>query len=109
LGRLSYNHPDQALPYCGIGSVLYHLEEYTFALRAYLKAREIRESYIGGDTVDTATVYNNLGCCMFSMNRIHESHAYFKLSGAIFNMQLGPLHHRTITVIFINSCSSLTY
>lgn len=58
---LVYNHPDRAFPYCGLGSVLFHMEEPKWALRAYLKAREIREERLGGDTVDTATVYNNLG------------------------------------------------
>ena len=67
--KLSYNHPDLAFAYCGLGSVLYHMEEPAWALRLYLKAREIREETLGGDTVDTATVYNNLGCCMFMLER----------------------------------------
>jgi len=45
------------------------MEEPSFALRLYLKAKIIREETIGGDTVDTATVYNNLGCCMFMLER----------------------------------------
>lgn len=45
------------------------MEEPSFALRLYLKAKTIREETIGGDTVDTATVYNNLGCCMFMLER----------------------------------------
>lgn len=60
--KLAYNHPDQAFPYCGLGSILFHMEEPKWALRSYSKAREIREERLGGDTVDTATVYNNLGC-----------------------------------------------
>lgn len=66
---LVYNHPDQAFPYCGLGSVLYHMDEPAWALRCNLKAREIREERLGGDTVDTATVYNNLGCCMYMLER----------------------------------------
>lgn len=68
-GTLASNHPDRAFPFCGLGSVLYHMEEPAYALRLYLKAREHREATIGGDTVDTATVYNNLGCCMFMLER----------------------------------------
>lgn len=67
--QLVYNHPDQAFPYAGLGSVLYHMDEPAWALRCYLKAREIREERLGGDTVDTATVYNNLGCCMYMLER----------------------------------------
>jgi len=40
---LEYNHPDQAFPYCGLGSVFYHIDEPAWALRCFLKAREIRE------------------------------------------------------------------
>ena len=70
---LVYNHPDQAFPYCGLGSVLYHMDEPAWSLRCYLKAREIREERLGGDTVDTATVYNNLGCCMYMLERNQEA------------------------------------
>lgn len=66
---LEYNHPDQAFPYCGLGSVFFHVDEPAWALRCFLKAREIRELRLGGDTVDTATVYNNLGCCMYMLER----------------------------------------
>ena len=81
--NLVYNHPDQAFPYCGLGSVLFHTDEPAWALRCYLKAREIREERLGGDTVDTATVYNNLGCCMYMLERNQECLAYFELAEAI--------------------------
>ena len=86
------------------------MEEYVWSLRAYLLARDIREQYIGGDTVDAATIYNNLGCCMCSLKRyisiyhIHrnqEAQAYFKLAHAIFELLLGALHERTMTVLYI--------
>ena len=87
---ISYNHPDLAFPYCGLGSVLFHMEEPAWALRLYLKAREIREETLGGDTVDTATVYNNLGCCMYMLERNQEAKAYFELANAILECELGP-------------------
>jgi|JI6StandDraft_1071083.scaffolds.fasta_scaffold41717_6 hypothetical protein len=31
-----------ALPYCGLGSCLYHAEEYEFSIRCFLKAKDIR-------------------------------------------------------------------
>jgi len=67
--KLPQNHPDQAFALCGLGSVVYHMEEPSYALRLYMRAKEIREATLGGDTVDTATVYNNLGCCMFMLER----------------------------------------
>lgn len=99
--RLEFNNPDRALAFCGMGSVLYHMEEYKLASRCFLKAREIRETILGGDTVDTASVYNNLGCCMFFLGRIKESFSYFKLSQAIMEAELGMFHFRTHTVNLI--------
>ena len=96
--QLVYNHPDQAFPFCGLGSVLYHMDEPAWAVRCYLKAREIREERLGGDTVDTATVYNNLGCCMYMLERNQEALAYFELAEAILECELGPDHERTLTV-----------
>lgn len=73
------------------------MEEPAWALRLYLKAREIREETLGGDTVDTATVYNNLGCCMFMLERNEEAKAYFELAQAILECELGPHHERSLT------------
>ena len=73
------------------------MEEPSFALRLYLKAKTVREETIGGDTVDTATVYNNLGCCMFMLERNQEAKAYFELANAIFECELGQQHERTLT------------
>ena len=95
--KLPMDHPDQAFAYCCLGSVLYHIDEPAWSLRCYLKAREIREQRIGGDTVDTATVYNNLGCCMYALERNEESRAYFQLSNAIMEAELGLNHERTLT------------
>ena len=95
--KLVSHHPDLAFAFCGLGSVMYHMEEPVWALRLYLKAREIRESTIGGDTVDTATVYNNLGCCMYMLERNEEAKAYFELATAILECELGPDHERTLT------------
>jgi hypothetical protein len=96
--RLGFNNPDRALIYCGLGSVLTHLNQHSLALRSYLMAKKIRERCIGGDTIETATVYNNLGVCMYNLGRYQESFAYFELSEAIFLMMLGPHHPRTLTV-----------
>lgn len=101
--NLVYNHPDKAFPFCGLGSVLYHMDEPAWALRCYLQAREIREERLGGDTVDTATVYNNLGCCMYMLERNQECMAYFELAHAILECELGPHHERTMTVSYILS------
>ena len=73
------------------------MEEPAWALRLFLKAREIREDTLGGDTVDTATVYNNLGCCMYMLERNEEAKAYFELAQAILECELGAQHERSLT------------
>ena len=73
------------------------MEEPAWALRLFLKARKIREETLGGDTVDTATVYNNLGCSMFMLERNEEAKAYFELAQAILECDLGPQHERSLT------------
>ena len=96
--KLPYTCPDRGLAYCGIGLVLYNTEEYELALRSFLKVREIREKLYGTEhsgmhfffkkyiyiydfivinILDTATVYNNLGCCMYMLERNKEAEAYF--------------------------------
>lgn len=78
--KLPYANPDRALPYCGIGCTLYNVEDYELSLRAFLKAREIREVLFGVEHTDTATCFNNLGCCMMMLERNKEALAYFKFA-----------------------------
>ncbi|KAL4481373.1 hypothetical protein ABPG72_010526 [Tetrahymena utriculariae] len=95
--RLPYSNPDRALAYSGLGATLYNCEEYEFALRCFLKCREVRENLYGIEHTDTACTFNNLGCAMFMLERNHESLAYFKLAEAVFEAELGPFHNRTST------------
>ena len=67
--RLPYNSPDKALAYCGLGSILNNMEEYELSLRAYLKAREIREKMLDFEHPDLGAVFNNLGCNMYMLER----------------------------------------
>lgn len=62
------------------------------------QALEIREKILGPQSVDTATMYNNVGCCMFFLERVEESYNYFDIAHAIFELELGPFHYRTLTV-----------
>jgi tetratricopeptide (TPR) repeat protein len=96
--RLAFNHPDKALVYCGLGSVLYHSGEAEVALRCFLMGKKIRERTIGGDTIDTATVYNNIAVCLNGLQRFQEAYVYLELSAAIMDEILGPNHTRTLTV-----------
>ena len=96
--KLPFNHPDRALVYCGLGSVLHHLGQSEVALRSFLMAKKIRERTIGGDTIDTAAVYNNIGVCFNELERFQEGYVYLELSEAIMDEILGPHHTRTLTV-----------
>ncbi len=56
------------------------MQEIELALRCFIQARDIREERLGGDTVDTATIYNNLGCCMQLLERNIEAFTYYELA-----------------------------
>lgn len=82
--NMSNGNPDICLIYCFIGDLLLKMNEPEWALRSYWKAKSLRESCIGGDTLDTATVYNNLGVCFYHLNKYYESHGFFKLAYEIY-------------------------
>ena len=75
-----------------MGNVFFELNEPLWSLRCFLKAREIRELRVGEDTVDTATVYNNIGVCMFMIERFKEALIFFELANAIIECHLGSQH-----------------
>ena len=67
------------------------------AARSFLKAREIRESVLGLEHVQTATVFNNLACCFFMLRRSQESLGYVEIAEAVLDTELGSHHERTMT------------
>jgi tetratricopeptide (TPR) repeat protein len=87
--KLMLTNPDCALVFCNLGSLMIRLREYEWAFRCYWKSKLIREYTIGGDTIDTASVYNNLGVCAFYMQIFYVSYGFFKLSFEIFKEKLG--------------------
>ena len=91
---LPEDHPDQALPYAYMGACFLEpgVDEPIWATRCFLLARQIREAFSGRDSIDTATIYNNLGVCMFSIQRFAESIVYFELAHAIIECHLGSEH-----------------
>ena len=60
------------------------------------QAKEIREKELGQDTADTATCYNNLGCCLIKLERKTEAFKLVSLAEAIFTAELGTFHERTL-------------
>jgi hypothetical protein len=93
------SNPNKALSYCGMGAILYKTHDYVWALRCFFRARDIREATIGLDSVDTASVYNNIACCLYMIDRTNESYSFFELSQAILEAGLGPFHYRTGTAL----------
>ena len=74
------------------------MQEYEWALRSYQMAKKIREETIGGDTPDTAAVYNNLGVVSFLMQSYLPANGYFKLAYEIYKNILGLTHPRTMLI-----------
>ncbi len=88
----------KAVPFAGMGSALYHMEEYELAARCFYKARFIRESTLGPNSVELAVISNNLGCCYFKLDRTAEALTYFELAHAIMDLELGKFNQRTLAV-----------
>ena len=91
-------NPDKALPFCFLGEFFLKLQEFEWALRAFIKAKIIRENTIGGDTIDTATIYNNLGVVAYCMESYIPANGYFQLAYEIYKNLFGINHPRTILV-----------
>jgi tetratricopeptide (TPR) repeat protein len=90
--------PDNALPFSFIGEFCIKMKEYEWALRCYSKAKMIREETIGGDTIDTATIYNNLGVAAFCLESYLPANGYFMMAYEIYKNLLGINHMRTIII-----------
>ena len=91
-------NPDNALPFCFLGEFFLKIQEFEWALRAFVKAKTIREETIGGDTIDTASVYNNLGVVSYCMNSYLPANGYFNLAYEIYKNLMGVNHPRTILI-----------
>ena len=103
-------NPDNALPFCFLGEFFLKIQEFEWSLRAFLKAKEIREETIGGDTIDTATIYNNLGVVSYCMESYIPANGYFKLAYELYKNLLGVNHPRTILIRGnITKLSNLNY
>ena len=90
--------PDNALVFCYLGEFFVKIKEFQWALRAYLKARKIREETIGGDTIDSATIYNNLGVVAFCLESYLPANGYFQLAYEIYKNILGLNNPRTLMI-----------
>ena len=90
--------PDNALPFCFLGEFFVKMQEFEWALRAYEKAKIIREETIGGDTIDTATIYNNLGVISFCLESYLPANGFFNMAYEIYKEQLGINNLRTILI-----------
>lgn len=96
---LPSNHPDSALIWNGLGCVAYHVGCYDVAARSTSRARRIRENTIGENTVETATTYNNLACCLAALDRSLEAQAFLELAAELLKVLLGEDHPRAQTAL----------
>ena len=91
-------NPDNALPFCFLGEFFVKIQEFEWALRSFIKAKVIRENTIGGDTIDSATIYNNIGVVCYCMESLLPANGYFQLAYEIYKNLLGVSHPRTLLV-----------
>ena len=92
------DNPDSALVYCYLGSLFLDMKEFVWAFRCYQFAKEWREKTIGGDTLDTSAIYNNLGIIAFYMESFLPAKNYINLAYEITRSILGLGHPRTLFI-----------
>ena len=92
------DNPDSALVYSFFGSIFLDLKEFEWAFRCFQFAKEHREKIIGGDTLDTAAIYNNLGVVAFYMESFLPSKNYLNLAYEITRSIIGLNHPRTLYI-----------
>ena len=92
------DNPDSALVYCYLGSLFLDMKEFIWAFRCFQYAKEWREKTIGGDTLDTSAVYNNLGVVAFYMESFLPAKNYINLAYEITRSILGLGHPRTLFI-----------
>jgi len=95
--RLPAQDANSAMVWNGLGRVAFHIGRFEDATRLHMRARSIREKALGGDTIDTATSYNNLACCLAALDRHTEAAAFTELAVEILKELAGEDHPRTLT------------
>lgn len=88
---------DTAVVWSGLGRAACRLGKHHIAARAVSRARLLRERRVGEDTIEAATTYNNLACCLVEIDRQWEAMAYLELAVAILQAVVGQEHPRTQT------------
>ena len=96
--KLRSDNPDNALVYSFFGSLFLDLKEFEWAFRCFQYAKDFREKILGGDTLDTAAIYNNLGVVAFYMESFLPAKNYMNLSYEITRSILGLNHPRTLYI-----------
>ncbi|XP_023933087.1 uncharacterized protein LOC106179188 [Lingula anatina] len=94
---LGPKHPDTALSYDNIGTVLQDMGEYKESLDYHKKCLALREEILGPKHPDTALSYDNIGAVLQDMGEYKESLDYHKKSLALREEILGPKHPDTAT------------
>ena len=96
--KLRSDNPDNALVYSFFGSLFLDLKEFEWAFRCFQYAKDFREKILGGDTLDTAAIYNNLGVVAFYMESFLPAKNYMNLAYEITRSILGLGHSRTLYI-----------
>lgn len=77
--------------------MFYHTYEYELAARAFIKAREIRESFLGDENVENGLIFNNLGCALHQLGEYFSAETCYLFAVTLFEMHFGPIHEITLT------------
>lgn len=74
------------------------MQEYELAVRAFMKARMIRESSIGDENIENAITFNNLGCALHQNGNLFAAENCYMFAITILDIHLGTMHAMTMNV-----------
>jgi len=80
---------------------LYHMQDYEYALRCFEKVRSFSfsvDTSPEAESLGSAVLQNNIGCCLMMLNRNQEAVRYFKLSHELLDLRVGCFDERTLVV-----------
>ena len=81
-----------------IGMLAYYSLRYDVALLCFAAVAEYRSSAYGLSSADTATAWNNEGCCLFCLQRKGESRLRFEKAWGVMCKVLGHRAPRSVAV-----------
>ncbi len=89
---------EEELGFLGFGSILYNLKKYDLSLRCYFHIFEMRKKRINFDQKKIASLFNNIGCCVYKQGYSRLAYDYFNFAKSVFYEECNLFDENILTV-----------